>query len=92
MLMNEFTHLQIQFTDALNKSFVTLAQANFTPTGPSETTDANIKKYPVPRQVNSIIIITQLPLRKYSHLQILTGTSSIKYFKRMQSDAGFRTT
>ena len=30
--------------DALNHSFVTSAQANFTPTGPFETTDTHIKK------------------------------------------------
>jgi len=31
------------FADALRNSFVTSAQANFTPTGPSKTTEANIK-------------------------------------------------
>ena len=40
--------------DALKHSFVTSAQTNFTPTGPSEATDTNIKKYLLPRQANSI--------------------------------------
>jgi len=35
--------------DALNHSFVTSAQTNFTPTGPSEGTDTNIKKNLLPR-------------------------------------------
>ena len=40
--------------DVLNYSFVTLAQANFTPIGPSEATVANIKKNLRPRQVNYV--------------------------------------
>jgi len=42
--------------DALHHSFVTSAQANFTPIRPSETTDAKIKNYLLPRQVNSIFL------------------------------------
>jgi len=40
--------------DALNHIFVTSAQAKFTPTGSSKTTNTNIKKYLLLRQVNSI--------------------------------------
>jgi len=47
--------------DALNHSFVTSAQANVTPTGRSKTTDSNIKKYLLPRQVNSIFLSPTTP-------------------------------
>jgi len=51
--------------DALNHSFVTSAQANFTPAGRSTTTDAYIKKYLLPRQVNSIFYHQSL-LKKHT--------------------------
>ena len=47
--------------DALNHSFVTSSQINFTPAGPSETTDTNIKKYLLPRQANSIFLSPTTP-------------------------------
>ena len=47
--------------DALNHSFVTSAQANFTPTGSSKTTDTHIKKYLLPRQVNSNFLSPTTP-------------------------------
>ena len=47
--------------DALNHSFVTSAQTNFTSTGPSKTTDTNIKKYLLPRQANSIFLSPTTP-------------------------------
>jgi len=47
--------------DALNHSFVTSAQAYYTPIGPSKTTDANIKNYPLLRHVNSIFLSPTTP-------------------------------
>ena len=42
--------------DALNDSFVTSAESNLTPSGPSKNTDTNFKKYLLPRQANSIFV------------------------------------
>jgi len=52
--------------DALNHSFVTSAQAKFTPTGPSKTTDTNIKNifYPANRMLS---FCHQPLLKKYLH-------------------------
>ena len=47
--------------DALTHSFVTSSQTNFTPTGPSKTTDTNIKKYLLLRHVNSILLSPTTP-------------------------------
>jgi len=47
--------------DALNHSFVPSAQANFTHTGPSKTTDTNIKKYLLPRQSISTFLSPTTP-------------------------------
>jgi len=47
--------------DTLDHCFVTSAQANFTHTGPSKTTDANIKKYLLPRKMSSIFLSPTTP-------------------------------
>ena len=47
--------------DALNDSFVTSAQSNLTPSGPSKNTDTNFKKYLLPRQANSIFVSPTTP-------------------------------
>jgi len=47
--------------DALNHSFVSSAQSNLTPSGPSKHTETNIKKYRLPRQANSIFLSPTTP-------------------------------
>ena len=47
--------------DALNDNFVTSAQSNLTPSGPSKNTDTNFKKYLLPRQANSIFLSPTTP-------------------------------
>ena len=61
--------------DALNHSFVTSVQTNFTPTGPSETADTNIKKYLLPRQANSIFLSPTTP---EEILTLINGLDSTK--------------
>ena len=56
--MDEFTHPQ---NYALNDSFVTSAQSNLTPSGPSKNTDTNFKKYLLPRQAKSIFVSPTTP-------------------------------
>jgi len=52
--------------DALHHSFVISAQSNLTPSGTSESTDTNIKKYLLPRQANSIFL-SPTTQQKYLH-------------------------
>jgi len=61
--------------DALNHSFVTSAQTNFTSTGPSKNTDTNIKKYLLPRQANSIFLSPTTP---EEILALINGLDSTK--------------